>query len=52
MSLRALRQAAGLMPTTGHLLTAHDVPLAPPVVEALIATPATSTPLPPPVVAI
>ena len=50
MSLRALRQAIGLGPTAGHLMTMQDVPPAPPAVEApstATTTPPTSTPSPP-----
>jgi len=52
MSLRALRQAAGLMPIVGHPSTVQDVPLAPPIIEfvpGIASTPVTSsTPAPSP----
>ena len=46
-SLRALRQAAGLMPSASRLSTVQDVPPAPPTVEAH-NTLATLAPSPPP----
>ena len=53
MSLRALRQAAGLMPGAGFPSSVQDVPLAPPAFEALAANvvvTVTSAPPPPLVV--
>ena len=50
MSVRALRQAAGLGPTAGYLTTTQDVPPAPPVVKApptAAATLTTFAPSPP-----
>jgi len=46
MSLYALRQAAGLMATTGRLSIVQDVHPAPPIVKApaTVATPASSPP--------
>lgn len=52
MSLRALRQAAGLMPSVGRLSTVQDVPLNPPPTEASIASVTTSAPSPPPIVVV
>jgi len=49
MSLPALTQAAGLMPTADRLLTAQDVPPAPPTIKSPTATHALS---PPPVVVV
>ena len=52
MSLRALRQAIGLMPSAGRLSTVQDVPLNPPPIKASIVAVTTSAPSPPPTIVV